>query len=160
MRAPGLEDPMHVSIVPRGAAGGVTWLDPGEAEHFVTRSKLLASLTVAMGGRAAEKVILDGDFTQGAAGDIDAATRRVTQMVCEYGMSEIGLVAIDPSQLTGEDAARVRAVVTSMIEQAAVRADALVADEWRLTEAVAEALLEHEDLSRDQLREIAAGLTT
>lgn len=159
MRAPGVEDPMHVSIVPRGSAGGVTWLDPGEAEHFVTRSTLLASLTVAMGGRAAEKVILDGDVTQGAAGDIDAATRRVTQMVCEYGMSELGLIAIDPTQLMGEDAARVRAVVTSMIEQAAERADALVRDEWHLVDAVAEALLEHEDLSREQLRDIAAQVT-
>lgn len=156
MCAPGAEDPMHVSIVPRGAAGGVTWLDPGEAEHFVTQSTLLASLTVAMGGRAAEKVILDGDVTQGAAGDIDAATRRVTQMVCEYGMSELGLIAIDPSQLMGEDAARVRSVITSMIEQAAARADALVAAEWALVVAVAEALLEDEDLSREQLREIAA----
>jgi cell division protease FtsH len=134
----------------------VTWLDPGEAEHFVTRSTLLASLTVAMGGRAAEQVILDGDFTQGAAGDIESATRRVTQMVCQYGMSELGPIAIDPSNLVGEDAVHVRRVVTSMIEQAADRAAALVDEHWELVEAVAEALLELEDLTRDQLQAIAA----
>ena len=160
MLAPGVDDPMHVSIVPRGGAGGVTWLDPGEAEHFVTRSRLLASLTVAMGGRAAEKVILDGDYTQGAAGDIDAATRRVTQMVCEYGMSELGPIAIDPAQVMGEDAVRVRRVVTTMIEDAAARADALVGEHWTLVRAVAEALLEHEDLTREQLRGIAGAVTT
>ena len=158
LRAPGVADPMHVSIVPRGSAGGVTWLDPGEDEHFVTRSALLASLTVVMGGRAAERVILDGDFTQGAAGDIDAATRRVTQMVCQYGMSELGPIAIDPGQLMGEDAVHVRRVVTSMIEAAADRAESLVGEHWDTVVAVAEALLEHEDLTRDQLRAVAGCL--
>jgi ATP-dependent Zn protease len=80
-------------------------------------------------------------------------------MVCQYGMSELGPIAIDPSNLVGEDAVHVRRVVTSMIEAAAGRAAALVDEHWGTVEAVAEALLECEDLTREQLRAIAGRST-
>ncbi|MFP5326450.1 MAG: ATP-dependent metallopeptidase FtsH/Yme1/Tma family protein, partial [Acidimicrobiia bacterium] len=65
---PGAEDPVQVTVVPRGDAGGVTWMG-GTDNRFTTKSEALARLVVALGGRAAEERLLDGDFTQGASGD-------------------------------------------------------------------------------------------
>lgn len=149
---PDVDDPMQVSIVPRGSAGGVTWLDPGEHEHFVTRRRMCSHLVVTMGGRAAEKLALDGDITQGASSDISAATAHATRMVCEYGMSEIGTIAIDPDRLAGEDAAHVRSVVAALIAEAEARADAIVTEHRALLDRIADCLLEQETLGREQLR--------
>lgn len=151
---PDVDDPMQVSIVPRGGAGGVTWLDPGEHEHFVTRRRMCSHLVVTMGGRAAEKLELDGDFTQGASSDINAATTHATRMVCEYGMSELGTIRIDPDRLAGEDAAHVRSVIAALIAEAEARADRIVADHRALLERIAARLLEQETLSRDELRSL------
>ncbi len=63
------DDPVQVSIVPRGPAGGVTWMS-GNDDMFLTRARALADLRVAMGGRAAEELLLDGEYTQGAHGDL------------------------------------------------------------------------------------------
>src|SRR5439155_13259 len=78
-------DPVQVTIVPRGPAGGVTWMS-GNDHAFLAREQAIAQLTVALGGRAAEEVLL-GSHTQGAAGDLDSATRLATAMATEYGMT-------------------------------------------------------------------------
>ena len=80
-------DPLSVTIVPRGPSGGTTWMD-GDDRVFMQRSSALAQLVTAMGGRAAEELLLDGDFTQGASGDLQQATVLARKMITEYGMGE------------------------------------------------------------------------
>ena len=95
---PDANDPVQVTIVPRGPAGGVTWMG-GDDNSFLTRSQARAQLVVALGGRAAEELLLDGDFTQGASGDLQSATGLATQMVTKWGMSNMGLVAMDTDRI-------------------------------------------------------------
>jgi len=82
-------DPVHrISITPRGyAALGYTLHLPAEDKYLVSKNELLDNITTLLGGRAAEELVF-GDFTNGAANDIERATEIARKMVCEYGMSE------------------------------------------------------------------------
>ncbi len=81
-------DPVHkVTIIPRGRALGVTSYLPIDEKHTYSKAYLLAMITYAMGGRAAEKLIFN-HFTTGAGNDIEKATGIARKMVCEWGMSE------------------------------------------------------------------------
>jgi cell division protease FtsH len=81
-------DPIHkVSIIPRGMALGVTQQLPIDERHTYSRKYLLDNVTILMGGRAAEEIIL-GVITTGAGNDIERATSIARKMVCEWGMSE------------------------------------------------------------------------
>ncbi|MBI3405740.1 MAG: ATP-dependent zinc metalloprotease FtsH, partial [Acidobacteria bacterium] len=83
-------DPVHkVTIIPRGMALGVTMQLPIDDKHTYTKDFLEAQLTVLMGGRAAEEIFLS-HLTTGAGNDIERATEIARQMVCEFGMSELG----------------------------------------------------------------------
>jgi cell division protease FtsH len=148
---PDAEDPVTVTIIPRGSAGGVTWM--GGSEHdFLTRAQAQARLVVSMGGRAAEKILLDGDFTQGAHGDLQSATTLATEMIARYGMGR-RLVSIDPVPgSTGADTVNDEAA--ELIAQAAVEADRLLARNHKLVAAIAEGLLEHETLDEDSLHSL------
>ena len=81
-------DGVHkVSIIPRGAALGVTMFLPTEDRHLMTRQQLLARIAMALGGRVAEEEVFN-EVTTGASDDIKRATRMARSMVCELGMSE------------------------------------------------------------------------
>ena len=81
-------DSVHkVSIIPRGAALGVTQFLPTEDRHTMTKTQLMARIAMALGGRVAEEVVF-GSITSGASDDIKRATRVARAMVCELGMSE------------------------------------------------------------------------
>ncbi|MFZ5881037.1 MAG: ATP-dependent zinc metalloprotease FtsH [Chloroflexota bacterium] len=80
-------DPVQkVTIVGRGQAGGVTWFRPDEDRILMSRKKMLATLAMALGGRAAEELIFD-DITSGASNDIEQVTRMARSMVTRLGMS-------------------------------------------------------------------------
>ncbi|HEX3595331.1 MAG TPA: ATP-dependent zinc metalloprotease FtsH, partial [Polyangiaceae bacterium] len=81
-------DSVHkVSIIPRGAALGVTQFLPTEDRHTLTRKQLLARIAMALGGRVAEELVFS-EITSGAADDIKRATRMARAMICELGMSD------------------------------------------------------------------------
>ncbi len=81
-------DAVHkVSIIPRGAALGVTMFLPTEDRHLMTRKQTLARIAMALGGRVAEEEVF-GEVTTGASDDIKRATRLAHAMVCELGMSQ------------------------------------------------------------------------
>jgi len=149
------DDPVQVSIVPRGPAGGVTWMS-GNDDMFLTRAKALADLRVAMGGRAAEELLLDGECTQGAHGDLDSASRRALAMVSKYGMTRHGYLLVDDDtiRMGGDVAMAVRAVAEELLSDAHEDAFQLLATHRALLDAVAEALLEAENLTLAQLQEI------
>lgn len=150
-------DPVTVTIVPRGPAGGVTWM--GGSDHdFMTRSQAHAQLVVAMAGRAAEEVILKGDFTQGAQGDLSSATSLASEMISRYGMGE-KLVFLREGQYGSEDIHLLNSEISNMLERALLEARKLLEDERELLAAVALRLLEVETLSIDELREIEVKTT-
>jgi len=82
-------DPIHkVTIIPRGRALGLTQQLPVDEKHTYPKKFLLTNITILLGGRAAEELILD-DFTTGAGNDIERATSLARKMVCEWGMSSV-----------------------------------------------------------------------
>jgi cell division protease FtsH len=81
-------DPIHkVTIIPRGRALGITQQLPIDEKHTYSKDYLLSNITVMMGGRAAEELVLNRQTT-GAGNDIERATEIARKMVCEWGMSE------------------------------------------------------------------------
>jgi cell division protease FtsH len=155
---PDANDPVQVTIVPRGPAGGVTWMG-GDDNSFLTRSQARAQLVVALGGRAAEELLLDGDFTQGASGDLQSATGLATQMVTKWGMSNMGLVAMDTDRIVfGGIGDKVHAEIDSMLNQALESARTLLAENRDLFDAVVTELLDEDTIDVDRLKEIWASL--
>ena len=90
---PNCDSVQEISIIPRGHAGGYTLTLDEEDRTHTTKQKLLDTLTMMLGGRAAEEVMLK-DITTGASNDIERATNLARKMVAEWGMSEkFGLVS-------------------------------------------------------------------
>ncbi len=148
-------DPISVSIVPRGQAGGVTWF-PGQDDMFLSRRQATAQLAVAMAGRAAEELLLGDDFTQGAAQDFRAATDLARRMVTEYGMGSMGPGFVLPEEThIGVLAERVHASVQALLEEALTSARDLLTSGRDTLERVADRLLEDETLDTTMLVAIA-----
>jgi cell division protease FtsH len=148
-------DPISVSIVPRGQAGGVTWF-PGQDDMFLSRRQATAQLAVAMAGRAAEELLLGDDFTQGAAQDFRAATDLARRMVTEYGMGSMGPGFVLPEEThIGVLAERVHASVQALLEEALACARDLLSSGRDTLERVADRLLEDETLDATTLVAIA-----
>lgn len=147
------DDPVTCTIVPRGAAGGVTWL--GGSEHdFMTRKQAEAQLVVSMGGRAAEEILLDGDHTQGAHGDLQSATRLATDMIARFGMGD-RLVALDVDKLAYTQTEDLDREISFKLEAALTTARHLLNRRRELLRKTAEALLEQETLTIEEIRAIA-----
>ena len=92
-------DPVHkITIIPRGQALGVTTSLPTEDRFMMSRSQLMAQLSMMLGGRAAERVVFD-EVTTGASNDLERVTQIAKQMVTRYGMSEkLGPMALGHQQ--------------------------------------------------------------
>ena len=163
-------DPLHkVTIIPRGRALGITYSVPEEDKHSYSQEYLLDRICVAMGGRAAEKIVFD-NFTTGAANDIKVSTDLVRKMVCEYGMSKAGPIALGAKE--EEAYLGYEAVSRNFSEKTAEEIDRLVKEimlkqEERsikiLTEnreeldRLANALIEHELLDKEEIDKILSG---
>ncbi len=93
------QDPVHqISIVPRGMAGGYTMYRPTEDKSFMSRTEMIENIVSLLGGRVAEKLILD-DISTGASNDIERATKIARAMVTKYGMSErVGTITLGQNQ--------------------------------------------------------------
>jgi cell division protease FtsH len=131
------------------------------------RKRLLDEVAMAMGGRIAEELVT-GDFSNGAYGDIKQATRIARAMVCDYGMSDLGPVAMGENQDTvflgrditrsqhiSEDTARrVDAAVSDILNTQYKRAQGIIAEHRSALDKVAAALLEHETIEGRHVLEI------
>ena len=144
---PDAHDPVHVTIVPRGSAGGVTWMG-GDDHNFLTRSQARARLAVSLGGRAGEELLLDGDFTQGASGDLQSATALATRMVTEWGMSDLGLAAMGSEHA---EPGLVRAEVGRLLGEALDTARRVLATHRGLLESMVAELLDEETIDGQRL---------
>ena len=88
----------EVSIIPRGMAGGYTMYKSDEDKYYISKTEMEEKLIALLGGRAAEKLILN-DISTGASNDIEVATRIAKDMITVYGMSDI----IGPISLKDND---------------------------------------------------------
>ncbi|MCF8086313.1 MAG: ATP-dependent zinc metalloprotease FtsH [Desulfohalobiaceae bacterium] len=165
-------DPVHkVSIIPRGQALGVTMQLPLDERHNYSKSYLENTLAVMMGGRVAEQLYLD-QLTTGASNDLERATKVARKMVCEWGMSEtfgsvalsdngqevfLGRELVQHKQYSEETARLIDSEVKKIIQQAYDRAMELLRDNETIMHNLAQALLDRETLSGDELTQIMNG---
>ena len=165
-------DPLHkVTIIPRGMALGLTQQLPSEEKHNWTREALEARIAVFMGGRIAEDMTF-GQITTGAQNDIEQATEMARKMVCEWGMSEalgpltygkkeeqifLGKEFNRHQDYSEETALKIDSEVRRIVTEQYERAKNLLTENRPVLHAIAEALLEHEVLDAQQLRQLIAG---
>jgi cell division protease FtsH len=144
------DDPVSVSIVPRGHAGGVTWMS-GSDDQYLAKNRADARLVTALGGRAAEEMLLDGSYTQGAHGDLTAATNLAMAMATQYGMTRLGLMVRDGNVLAASGMEGVNEVVEELLSGALVEARKLLRRNRRFVEALVIELLEEETLNHAEI---------
>jgi cell division protease FtsH len=166
MLTPGADPVRKVSIIPRGQALGVTLATPETDRFSYAREELVARIKVALGGRAAEKVVFD-DLTTGAESDIRNLTQVARGMVGRWGMSDaIGAVAVadgrqDGVLLPGAEPAStatqqlVDEEVRRIVEGAEQDVIELLRRERERLDALAHALLERETLDQVEAYEVA-----
>jgi cell division protease FtsH len=166
MLTPGADPVRKVSIIPRGQALGVTLATPETDRFTYARDELLGKIKVALGGRAAEKVVF-GDVTTGAESDIQNLTQIARGMVGRWGMSDaIGAIAVtdgrqDGALLPGALPASattqqlVDEEVRRIVEGAERDVIQLLERERGRLEKLARALLERETLDQPEAYEVA-----
>jgi cell division protease FtsH len=134
-----------VSIIPRGQALGVTTLLPDEDQNLQSKTFLLEELLVLMGGRAAEKTFYDST-TNGAAGDLDMARKIARKMIHEWGMGE--KLYYEPEQSDAEQE------INRLLDEADRHALAIIRAQKTNTAKLAQALLERETLTREEVLDL------
>ena len=155
------KDIKEVSIIPRGVAGGYTMYKTNEDKYYISKREMEEKLIALLGGRAAEKLVLN-DISTGASNDIEVATQIAKDMIIKYGMSEnLGPISIntekDPYelQLLGEkfgDA--IGAEVKIMLDTAYAKAQEILNNNMDKLHAVAEVLIQKEIISAEEFEEI------
>ncbi len=163
------QDPVHqISIVPRGMAGGYTMYRPTEDKSFMSRTEMVENIVSLLGGRVAEKLILD-DISTGASNDIERATKIARAMVTKYGMSErVGTITLGQNQeevFLGRDFAQSKEYseetagiideeVKSIIDAAYKKAESILREHIDKLHSVAGVLLEKEKIDGEEFDRI------
>ena len=159
-------DPLHkVTIIPRGRAMGVTMQLPEADRHTYTKGYLETQVAVLMGGRVAEELFMD-HMTSGASNDIERATDIAQHMVCEWGMSSLGMRAFRkpgnafdpdrPHSLSEATARRVDEEIHKILDGGYQLAHQLLDRNRSAVKALADALLEQEALEADEIKDLLA----
>ena len=153
-------DVKEVSIIPRGVAGGYTMYKSDEDKYYVSKTEMQEKLIALLGGRAAEKLVLD-DISTGASNDIEVATKVARDMVTKYGMSEnlgpIDFQGKEPyeMQMFGENIGdKIGSEVKSLIDTAYCDALKLLEQHRDKLDAIAKALLEKEKINEEEFKKI------
>jgi cell division protease FtsH len=159
-------DPLHkVTIIPRGMALGMTLQLPMDDRHSYTKDFLEARLAVAMGGRAAEEIVLN-HLTTGASNDIEHATDIARHMVCDWGMSELGPLSFGKKEeaiflgreiaqhrdYSEDTAIRIDVEVQKIVTTAYEKAHGLISTNREMLDRFAQALLDREVLDAVELK--------
>ncbi|KAG4130965.1 hypothetical protein ERO13_D09G178600v2 [Gossypium hirsutum] len=148
--------PIHkATIMPRGSALGMVTQLPSDDETSISKKQLLARLDVCMGGRVAEELIFGQDHvTTGARSDLQTATELAKYMVSNCGMSDaIGPVNIK-ERPSSEMQSRIDAEVVKLLREAYDRVTTLLKKHEKALHALANALLEYETLSAEEIKRI------
>ena len=168
-------DPVQkVTLIPRGQAQGLTWFSPDEEQMLISRAQLKARIMGALGGRAAEDVVFGhSEVTTGAGGDIQMVASLARQMVTQFGMSQLGPMALEGGNqevflgrdlMTRSDVSdaiskqideQVRLIVMKCYEETV----ALVGQHRQAMDKLVEQLIEQETLDGDEFRVVVAEFT-
>ena len=158
-------DPVQeVSIIPRGQAAGYTMYRPDNDNNHISHSKVLGMLAQAMGGRAAEELVIE-DYTAGAVGDLQQATNVARKMVTEWGMSgKVGPVYYGGGQevFLGRDyqtqhsysetvATQIDAEIKRLLDEAHDKAVKILTEKRKIMENMARVLLECETIYAEEV---------
>lgn len=167
-------DPIHkATIIPRGRALGLVMRLPEGDRISMSRAKLKADLSVAMGGRIAEELIFGAEkVTTGASSDIKMATDTARRMVTEWGMSDklgplhygadqeevfLGHSVAHSKNVSDDTAAIVDSEIRRIVEDAYARAHKILSDHLDQLHTLARALLEYEMLTGDEIKGLLRG---
>jgi len=159
-------DPIHkVTIIPRGRALGLTQQLPIDEKHTYNRQFLLSNITILLGGRAAEKLVMK-EFTTGAGNDIERATSLARKMVCEWGMSDrmgplsygkkeeqifLGREIATHKDYSEDTAVKIDEEVTGIVTDSYEKAIKILSDHMDVLHRIAAELLEKEVLNMTEL---------
>jgi len=165
-------DPIHkVTIIPRGRALGVTMQLPEEDKYNYTKQYMEASIAILLGGRIAEEMFLE-ICTTGASNDLERVTERARKMVCEWGMSEemgpltfgkkeeqifLGREIAQHQDYSEETAVKIDQEVKKLVVEGYERSEKILGENRESLIRLAEALLEYETLSADEVEAILKG---
>jgi ATP-dependent metalloprotease FtsH len=167
-------DPVQkVTLIPRGQAQGLTWFMPDEDQGLISRSQILARITGALGGRAAEDIIFgDSEVTTGAGGDLQQVAGMARQMVTRYGMSDLGPLSLESQQevFLGRDfatrteysnqiASRIDDQIRIIAEHCYQRACQIIRENRAVIDRLVDLLIEKESIDGDEFRQIVAEYT-
>ena len=167
-------DPIHkATIIPRGRALGLVMRLPEGDRISMSKAKLKADLSVAMGGRIAEEMIFGAEkVTTGASSDIQMATDTARRMVTEWGMSDklgplrytsnqeevfLGHSVAQSKNISDDTAALVDSETRLIVEDAYKRAQEILTKHLDQLHTLAKALLEYELLSGDEIKDLLKG---
>ena len=165
-----------ITLVPRGAAKGLTWFTPEEDQSLLSRSALLARIIGTLGGRAAEQVVFgDPEVTTGASSDLQQVTNLARQMVTRFGMSNIGPMALedentgqvflggnmqqDGAQYAENIADRIDDEVCKIIDYCEQKAIEIISDNRVIIDLIVEQLLDIETMDGEEFRELLSTYT-
>jgi len=169
------QDKVHqVSIIPRGQAGGYTMSLPEKDKSFVSKNEMAENIVVLLGGRVAEKLILD-DISTGASNDLERATATARNMVTRYGFSDnLGPVVYGRGEhevFLGRDygntpsysenvAAEIDNEIRSIVEGAFERAENLLKEHMDKLHLIAKYLMIHEKIDGVDFEKLMKGELT
>lgn len=164
-----------ITLVPRGAAKGLTWFTPDEDQNLLSRSALLARIIATLGGRAAEQVVFgDPEVTTGASSDLQQVTNLARQMVTRFGMSNIGPMALEDentgqvflggnmavgSEYAENIADRIDDEVCKIINYCEEKALEIIRDNRVIIDLIVERLLDVETMDGEEFRELLSKYT-
>jgi cell division protease FtsH len=162
-------DPVHkVTIIPRGRALGLTQQLPVDDKYNYSKDYLINRITILLGGRAAEEIVLNQQTT-GAGDDLEKATEMARKMICEWGMSEkLGPLTFGKNEehiFLGREVARAKdysedtalmidSEIKRIVLEAASRAKQILQENIEKLHALARALLERETLDGEEIARI------
>jgi cell division protease FtsH len=164
-------DPVHkVTIIPRGMALGLTMQLPEADKHTYTKEYLEGMLAVLMGGRTAEEIFL-GHITTGAGNDIERATDIARNMVCEWGMSNLGPLAYGKKEeaiflgreiaqhrdFSEDTAVQIDKEVKRIVNEAYEKAQRIVQANRDTLDRIAQALLVREVIDANEVKMLMEG---
>ncbi|MEM1446771.1 MAG: ATP-dependent zinc metalloprotease FtsH [Planctomycetota bacterium] len=161
-------DPLHkVTIIPRGKAGGMTMSLPEKDRYGYGYKYIHDTMRVLCGGRIAEAKKTD-DISSGASMDIQMMTSFARAMVLDWGMSKrLGFVQYRPEEnqnsfmadkpYSDETAQIIDEEIKRFSDEAFAHAEQIIAEHWTQTEALAEALLKYETLSKEEVEKVMKG---
>ena len=153
-------DVKEVSIIPRGVAGGYTMYKSDEDKYYISKTEMKEKLVALLGGRAAEKLVLD-DISTGASNDIEVATKIAREMVTKYGMSDnLGPIDFQGKEqndmfVFGENIGdKIGAEVKALIDEAYNNAQRLLIEHRDKLDAIAQTLLTKEKINEQEFKNI------